>query len=73
MTPRPDLKSCCDDDKKNGWADELEELEKRIKANDMKDEAKVTYCNIYDMIALKVEGEKGRTFEIKCLINKLLI
>ncbi len=31
MTPRPDLKSCCDGDKKNGWADELEELVKRNK------------------------------------------
>ena len=51
------MKSCCDGDKKSGWADELEALVKRIKANDLNDEAKVTYCNIYDMIALNVEGE----------------
>jgi len=43
MTPRQGLKSCCDGNKKkNGWADELEELAKRIKANDLNDEAKVT-------------------------------
>ena len=38
MTPRHDLKSCCEGDKK--MADELEELVKRIKAKDLKDEAK---------------------------------
>jgi len=35
----------------------VDELVKRNKAKDLNDEAKVTYCNIYDMIALNVEGE----------------